>query len=451
MTGLRPCPRSEFARGRSVSRTLPGLSPLPWLTPNAGETMTGRAGAVGDGRRPLTDAALVGRASEREHLQSLLDASAAGRGAALVLLGEPGVGRTALLEDLERRAADRLVLSACGVEAEAKLAYAGLAQLLAPVLELRARLPSPHCAALESALGLRAPRTGDRFATYAAALGLLAEAADRTPVLAAVDDAQWMDATSLEALSSARGASRPTGSRSCSAGASPRRTSWRRPGSRRSACPGSTSTRRRGCSSGARPCRSQSRSRRRSTAPPRATRSRSSSCSPCSTTLSCRARDRCPISSPSGRRCATPTGPRSRDFHRTRRPRCCSPPWRNPAISRPSCRRCACGAWTRPSSSRPRPPDSSRSGKGASSSAIRCFARPPTSSPRAPTAAMPMRRWRRRSCRPRAAAHVARCTLRRPRSSRMSRSRRNSRPPRQRPPSAPLRKPPGGCSRPRRN
>jgi DNA-binding CsgD family transcriptional regulator len=161
--------------------------------------MSGRA-AFSNGGPPHPEALLVDRERERERLSALLRESAAGRGAALVVLGAPGIGKTALLENLMRQAAGHVVLSARGVEAEAQLAYAGLAQLLAPVLELRVTLPTPRRAALESALGLSAPRPGDRFATYAAALGLLAEAADRRPVLVAVDDAHWLDAASLEAL-----------------------------------------------------------------------------------------------------------------------------------------------------------------------------------------------------------------------------------------------------------
>ena len=148
----------------------------------------------------LTSAPLVGRERECEQLYGLLARAWAGRGASLVICGAPGVGKTALLGDLRRHAHDWLVLSTQGVESETNLAFAGLAQVLHPVLELRASLPSPRRAALESALGLGAPRPGDRFATYAAALGLLAEAAERAPVLVAIDDAHWLDAASLESL-----------------------------------------------------------------------------------------------------------------------------------------------------------------------------------------------------------------------------------------------------------
>ena len=148
----------------------------------------------------LASEPLVGRERECDQLYGLLAQARAGRGASLVICGEPGVGKTALLDDLRRHAHDWLVLSARGVEPETKLAFAGLAQVLHPVLELRASLPSPRRAALESALGLGAPRPGDRFATYAAALGLLAEAAERAPVLVAIDDAHWLDAASLESL-----------------------------------------------------------------------------------------------------------------------------------------------------------------------------------------------------------------------------------------------------------
>src|SRR5688572_13638956 len=98
-----------------------------------------------------------------------------------------GVGKTALLEDARDRAGDMRVLVARGVESESELPFAGLHQLLHPALGLLERLPPPQVAALEGALGLRAS-SPDRFLVSVACLGLLAEAAERHPVLCLVDD-----------------------------------------------------------------------------------------------------------------------------------------------------------------------------------------------------------------------------------------------------------------------
>ena len=417
--------------------------------------MTGRAGAVGGGTRPPTEAALVGRDPERERLQALLDASADGRGAALVVLAEPGAGGTALLEDLERSAGDCLVLSVRGVEAETTLAYAGLAQLLAPVLELRAGLPTPQCDALESALGLRAPSPGDRFATYAAALGVLAAAADRTPVLAAIDDAHWLDARRWRRCSSARGGSRPTDR----ARAVRARAPAGRPGGDRA--PGAAALRARGrrdgaaARRGARPFRSRSRSAATlQAAPPRgnplalvelprparrlpAARHPAAARSPprrAGDAARLRVQDRATSKRHADRAAARRRGGirRSRDpRRRALRLRGLGPPALESAE--------AAGLITL-----------GRARVEFRHPLLRAVAQLELASG-ARQAAMPTRRWRRRFSRRRAAAHVARCTLRRPRWSRTSSPRPNSRPPRERRPSAPLRKLPAGCSRRRRS
>jgi hypothetical protein len=143
---------------------------------------------------------LLGRAAEQEQLGELLESARAERGAALALSGEAGIGKTPLLDDARSRAVGMLVLAARGLESESSLPYAGLSQLLAPIVGLRRELPLPRRAALESALALGPPRPGDRFATYAAALGVLGEAAERSPLLVLADDAPWLDPASLEAL-----------------------------------------------------------------------------------------------------------------------------------------------------------------------------------------------------------------------------------------------------------
>ena len=142
---------------------------------------------------------LYGRDAERALVGALLGAARESRSGALVLRGEPGVGKTALLEDVRDRAADMHVLAARGVESESELPFAGLHQLLRPALHLLDALPGPQQGALEGALGL-AERAGDRFLISAACLTLIAELADRRPVLCLIDDAQWLDTPSADAL-----------------------------------------------------------------------------------------------------------------------------------------------------------------------------------------------------------------------------------------------------------
>jgi DNA-binding CsgD family transcriptional regulator len=144
---------------------------------------------------------LVGRESERQRLDALLAAARVGRSEALVLGGEAGIGKSALLEDTVARAEDFRVLRARGFESESELAFAGLADLLRPVVELLAVIPPPQASALAGALSLGPPSQGDRFAVCAATLSLLAAAADDgAPVLVVVDDAQWLDPSTTQAV-----------------------------------------------------------------------------------------------------------------------------------------------------------------------------------------------------------------------------------------------------------
>ena len=144
---------------------------------------------------------LLNRLAERAKVGALLDAArGGGQSAVLVISGEPGVGKTALLEDAVASAAGLRVTRVAGVEPEMELAYAGLQQLLAPVLDLAGRLPGPQRDALEVAFGLRAGSAPDKFIVGLAALGLLSEAAAEQPVLCVVDDAQWLDRASSQAL-----------------------------------------------------------------------------------------------------------------------------------------------------------------------------------------------------------------------------------------------------------
>jgi DNA-binding CsgD family transcriptional regulator len=143
---------------------------------------------------------LYGRDSERARIGELLEAARASRSAALVLRGEAGIGKSALLEDTRERAAGMHVLAARGVESESELAFAALHQLLRPALGDVDRLPPPQATALRSALGLEEGGGQKRFLVFSACLSLLSELADRRPVLCLVDDAHWLDAASADAL-----------------------------------------------------------------------------------------------------------------------------------------------------------------------------------------------------------------------------------------------------------
>jgi DNA-binding CsgD family transcriptional regulator/tetratricopeptide (TPR) repeat protein len=124
----------------------------------------------------------------------------AGEGRALVLRGEPGVGKTALLDYLTGRAAGCLVARAAGVQSEMELAFAGLHQLCAPMLDHAEALPVPQRKALRTALGVIAGSAPDRFLVGLAVVGLLSEAARERPLVCVVDDQQWLDHASAQAL-----------------------------------------------------------------------------------------------------------------------------------------------------------------------------------------------------------------------------------------------------------
>jgi hypothetical protein len=130
----------------------------------------------------------------------LLGAVRAGRSGALVVHGEPGVGKTALLEYAIGSASDLRVLRATGVESEMELAFAALQQLCAPMLDRLGRLPGPQHAALATAFGLSEGVAPDRFFVGLAVLSLLSELAEERPLLCVVDDAQWLDRASAQAL-----------------------------------------------------------------------------------------------------------------------------------------------------------------------------------------------------------------------------------------------------------
>jgi DNA-binding CsgD family transcriptional regulator len=143
---------------------------------------------------------LVGRRHERRQIGALITAVKRGRSGALVLVGEPGIGKSALLEETVRRARSVRVLRASGVESESDLPYAGLLTLTRPVAGLAPSLPEPQAQALIAALALGPAKPADPLAVCVATLGLLAAAAEDKPVLAVVDDAQWLDAETAQAI-----------------------------------------------------------------------------------------------------------------------------------------------------------------------------------------------------------------------------------------------------------
>jgi DNA-binding CsgD family transcriptional regulator len=143
---------------------------------------------------------LVGREGERRAIQSLVAAARVGQSGTLVLAGEAGIGKTALLEDALTAAAGMQVLRATGTESESEVPFGGLLQLLRPALEHLSRIPAPQAGALASALALR-PGTGDdRFAVGAGTLSLLSRYAEDAPVAVLVDDAHLLDLPSAQAL-----------------------------------------------------------------------------------------------------------------------------------------------------------------------------------------------------------------------------------------------------------
>jgi DNA-binding CsgD family transcriptional regulator len=144
--------------------------------------------------------ALLGREREREALDGVLDGVRAARGGVLVIHGEAGVGKTALLEYALEAAPEFRIARTVGVEAEMELPFAAAQQLCAPFLDLRERLPQPQHDALDVAFGLSTGAAPNEFLVGLAVLGLLAEVAEEQPLLCVVDDAHWLDSASARAL-----------------------------------------------------------------------------------------------------------------------------------------------------------------------------------------------------------------------------------------------------------
>jgi DNA-binding CsgD family transcriptional regulator len=180
----------------------PRGSPVTWS--EAGVTTAGATSAVVPLERGTVRPVLHGRVTERARLHLVVAGAAVARGGSLVVRGEPGVGKTALLTDAAERATGVTVLWTAGIESESPLAFAALHRLLRPVLDRMTDIPPVQARALRRALGGHddpgdAPAE-DRFLVFVGTLSLLAEMAEERPVVCVIDDAHWLDAASAEAL-----------------------------------------------------------------------------------------------------------------------------------------------------------------------------------------------------------------------------------------------------------
>ena len=182
---------------------LPGPRSDAHVNPLKAATPPVLAGAVLAGpvlAGPAPERGLRGRSSECEALDRLVENVRAGQSQVLVLRGEVGAGKTALLEYLLERASGCCLARAAGVESEMELAFAALHQLCAPFLDRLERLPGPQRDALSTVFSLRNGATPDRFAVGLAVLSLLSEVAGERPLVCVVDDAHWLDRPSAQAL-----------------------------------------------------------------------------------------------------------------------------------------------------------------------------------------------------------------------------------------------------------
>src|SRR6476659_1340637 len=143
---------------------------------------------------------LSGRSRERCELGRLVTLIRSGRSGVLVVRGEAGIGKTALLEQLVEQAVGCTVARATGVQADMELPFAGLQLLFRSMLGSLERLPDPQRDAVEVAFGLRSWPAPDRYAVGLAVLELLADAVEQGPLLCVVDDAQWLDRASAQTL-----------------------------------------------------------------------------------------------------------------------------------------------------------------------------------------------------------------------------------------------------------
>src|ERR1700730_16055886 len=145
-------------------------------------------------------AELIGRRRERRVVDGVMEAVRTGESRALVVRGEPGVGKTALLEYLVEQASDCRIERAVGFQSEMELAFAALHQLCAPMLDRLERLPPPQRDALLTAFGVSPGPAPDLFFVGLAVLTLLSDVAEERPLICLVDDEQWLDHASAQAL-----------------------------------------------------------------------------------------------------------------------------------------------------------------------------------------------------------------------------------------------------------
>ena len=180
---------SEACSGEGPDRA----GEIPSAEPFRGPVVRGDAGVY-------RLAVLIGRERECSQIDELLDRARLGRSGALVIRGEPGIGKTALLDYAAARAEEATVVRALGVESEAELQFSGLLEVCRPLLHRLDELPESQQKALRAAFDLGPAVAADRFAVGAATLGVLAAESDVAPVLVLVDDAQWLDSASADAL-----------------------------------------------------------------------------------------------------------------------------------------------------------------------------------------------------------------------------------------------------------
>src|SRR5579859_4891303 len=143
---------------------------------------------------------LLGRDHERQQIDHALARARSGESATLALVGDAGIGKTMLLDYAAGRAAGMRLLRARGIASEAQIPFGSLLELLRPALATLDQIPEPQAVALQSALALRRGAAQERFAVGAATLSVLAAYAEQGPVAVLVDDAQWLDTSSAQAL-----------------------------------------------------------------------------------------------------------------------------------------------------------------------------------------------------------------------------------------------------------
>jgi DNA-binding CsgD family transcriptional regulator len=143
---------------------------------------------------------LLGRTDEMARIERLLFQANGGASSALIVSGDPGIGKTTLLDEAVGRAAGFTVVRTQSLQTESELPFAGLSDLLHPLLSHLDRIPVPQANVLSGAFALGPPTSGDRFAAAAATISLLAAAAEDQPLLVVADDAHWLDMPSREAL-----------------------------------------------------------------------------------------------------------------------------------------------------------------------------------------------------------------------------------------------------------